>query len=36
MRRFTSGLVDMNALKTSAFLTLEGYSAVEKHRMADK
>jgi Mn-dependent DtxR family transcriptional regulator len=32
---FTSGLVDMNALKTSAFLTPEGYSAAEKHRMAD-
>ncbi|MBI5552916.1 MAG: hypothetical protein HY911_15505 [Desulfobacterales bacterium] len=35
-RLFTSGLVDMNALKTSAFLTPEGYSAVEKHRMVDK
>ena len=35
-RLFASGLVDMNALKTSAFLTPEGYSAAEKHRMADK
>ncbi len=26
---FTRGLVDMNSLKTSAFLTPEGYEAVE-------
>jgi Mn-dependent DtxR family transcriptional regulator len=35
-RLFTGGLVDMNALKTSAFLTPEGYSAAEKHRMVHK
>lgn len=27
---FESGLIDMNALKTSAFLTPEGYSTVER------
>ena len=27
---FESGLIDMNSLKTSAFLTPEGYGAVEK------
>ena len=27
---FESGLVDMNSLKTSAYLTPEGYEAVEK------
>ena len=29
-RLFTSGLVDMNQLKTSAFLTPEGYEASRK------
>jgi DNA-binding IclR family transcriptional regulator len=28
---FESGLVDMNSLKTSAFLTPEGYSAAKAH-----
>ena len=28
---FQSGLVDMNSIKTSAFLTPEGYAAVEKY-----
>lgn len=27
---FESGLIDMNSLKTSAFLTPEGYSTVEE------
>jgi hypothetical protein len=26
---FESGLIDMNSLKTSAFMTPEGYSTVE-------
>ena len=29
---FTNGLVDMNQLKTSVFLTPEGYAAVERER----
>ena len=29
---FVAGLVDMNSLKTSAFLTPEGYAAVEQKR----
>jgi len=29
---FTDGLIDMNKLKTSAFLTPEGYAAVEANR----
>ncbi len=29
---FVAGLVDMNPLKTSAFLTPEGYAAVEQKR----
>jgi hypothetical protein len=27
---YTSGLIDMNALKTSAFLTPEGYAAADR------
>jgi len=27
---YTSGLIDMNALKTSAFLTPEGYAATDR------
>ena len=29
---YTNGLIDMNKLKTSAFLTPEGYEAVERER----
>jgi len=29
---FVAGLVDMNSLKTSAFLTPEGYAVVEQKR----
>jgi Mn-dependent DtxR family transcriptional regulator len=29
---FANGLIDMNKLKTSAFLTPEGYAAVESER----
>ena len=29
---YANGLIDMNQLKTSAFLTPEGYAAVEGHR----
>ncbi|MGW8187953.1 MAG: hypothetical protein ACWGNK_11825 [Desulfobacterales bacterium] len=29
---YTSGLIDMNALKTSAFLTPEGYAAADRSR----
>ena len=29
---FANGLIDMNKLKTSAFLTPEGYAAVERGR----
>lgn len=29
---FTRGLIDMNKLKTSAFLTPEGYAAAERER----
>lgn len=31
---YTQGLIDMNRLKTSAFLTPEGYEAVEREREA--
>ena len=31
---FENGLVDMNSLKTSAFLTPEGYAAVEDQNAA--
>jgi hypothetical protein len=31
---YARGLIDMNRLKTSAFLTLEGYEAVERQREA--
>lgn len=31
-RLFTDGLVDMNELKTSAFLTPDGYAAAEANR----
>jgi len=33
---FASGLIDMNKLKTSAFLTPEGYAAVEQEREGEK
>ena len=29
---YQSGLIDMNTLKTSAYLTPEGFSATEKYR----
>ena len=29
---YANGLIDMNQLKTSAFLTPEGYAAVERER----
>jgi len=29
---YASGLIDMNALKTSAFLTPEGYAATDRSR----
>ena len=29
---YTNGLIDMNKLKTSTFLTPEGYEAVERER----
>lgn len=32
---FSDGMVDMNALKTSAFLTPEGYATAESHRGGD-
>lgn len=32
---YTEALVDMNALKTSVFLTPEGYEAVEMYRGTD-
>ena len=31
---YTHGVIDMNRLKTSAFLTPEGYEAVEREREA--
>ncbi len=31
---YTNGLIDMNKLKTSAFLTPEGYEAVEREKEA--
>ena len=31
---YSNGLIDMNKLKTSAFLTPEGYDAVERERGA--
>ena len=31
---FASGLVDMNSLKTSAYLTPEGYETAEAHKDA--
>ena len=33
---FSSGLVDMNKLKTAVFLTPEGYSAAEEGRADDQ
>ena len=33
---FTNGLIDMNDLKTSAFLTPEGYATVDQEREQDK
>ena len=33
---YTNGLVDMNQLKTSAFLTPEGYTAVEREREGEQ
>jgi hypothetical protein len=33
---FAHGLIDMNKLKTSAFLTPEGYAAVEREREGRK
>jgi hypothetical protein len=33
---FTNGLIDMNDLKTSAFLTPEGYAAVDQAREQEK
>jgi len=33
---FANGLIDMNQLKTSAFLTPEGYAAVGRERDGEK
>jgi len=33
---FANGLIDINQLKTSAFLTPEGYAAVEREREWEK
>ncbi|MBW1759175.1 MAG: hypothetical protein JRI88_02435 [Deltaproteobacteria bacterium] len=33
---FTSGLVDMNELKTTVFLTPEGYAYIENKKYKDK
>ena len=33
---FANGLIDMNKLKTSAFLTPEGYAAVEREREGEE
>jgi hypothetical protein len=33
---FANGLIDMNRLKTSAFLTPEGYAAVEREREGEE
>ena len=33
---YSNGLIDMNKLKTSAFLTPEGYDAVERERGSEK
>lgn len=32
---FAAGLIDMNTLKSSVFLTPDGYAATQAHRAAD-